>query len=157
MAAIRVVEVAADDPVLRPLIASHMAHAEKWSPETSRHNLDVDEVASEAGLRMWVAFDGDAALGCAALKPFGDMLAEVKSVHVLPAARGRGVARLLMETVTTQARAAKIKTLYLETGSEALPAFDAARRLYEGLGFGYCPPFASYQLDPYSAFMRSDL
>ncbi len=153
MNSIRVVEVATDDPILRPLIASHMAHSEASSPATSRHNLDQDAVMSEQGLRMWVAFDGDVALGCAAMKPLDATKAEVKSVHVLLAARGRGVARAMMDGLVEAAIVSRITTLYLETGPKTLPAYDAARALYERLGFDYCGPFADYCPDPCSAFM----
>lgn len=157
MNALRVVEVATDDPVLRPLISSHMAHSEASSPATSRHNLDQDAIVSEQGLRMWVAFDGDVALGCAAMKPLDANEAEVKSVHVLPAARGRGAARALMEALIEAAIASRITALYLETGPKALPAYDAARALYERLEFAYCGPFAHYRPDPCSAFMYRTL
>lgn len=157
MDGLRLEEVAPDDSVLHPLIASHMAHSEASSPATSRHNLDVDAMAREAGLRAWVVFDGPQALGCAAMKPLQDGGAEVKSVHILTQARGRGLARLLMEHVIAQACATNVTTIYLETGPERLPAYGAARGLYERLGFAYCGPFAHYTLDPNSAFMCCDL
>lgn len=157
MSGLRVVEVAANDPILRPLIASHMAHSEASSPATSRHNLDLDAIVAEPGLRMWVAFEAEAALGCAAMKPLGAGAAEVKSVHVLASARGKGAARAMMDVLIDAARDSDIAALYLETGPKALPAYDAARGLYERLGFSYCGPFATYVPDPHSAFMRRDL
>ena len=45
--------------------------------------------------------------------------------------------------------------LWLETGSRDASA--AARRLYERVGFTYCPPFGSYVEDPESVFMTRHL
>lgn len=157
MTALRIVEVASDDPVLHPLIASHMAHSEASSPATSRHNLDLDAMAREPGLRVWVVFEDARALGCAAMKPLQHHAAEVKSVHILPQARGRGLARTLMVHVLDEARRAGLRAMYLETGPKSLPAYDAARGLYERLGFDYCDPFEGYVADPFSAFMRRNL
>ncbi len=114
-------------------------------------------MAAEPGLRMWLASrDGDP-IGCGAMKPLGDGTAEVKSVHVLEAGRGSGAGRAIMAAIIDAARAAGHTRLYLETGPEALPAYDAARALYERVGFGYCGPFVGYGPDPNSAFMYRDL
>ena len=56
-----------------------------------------------------------------------------------------------LDRILTEARAAGLKHLWLETGST--PAFDPAIRLYEKAGFRYCGPFASYKDDPFSRFM----
>jgi putative acetyltransferase len=45
----------------------------------------------------------------------------------------------------------------LETGSDLLPEYDAARALYEKLGYAYCAPIPGYDADPNSAFMRLEL
>jgi putative acetyltransferase len=153
MTAIRVTEVATNDPILRPLIASHSAHSLSASPPGSCHFLDHDAVVAEPGLRMWVAYEGEEALGCAAMKPLDGGAAEVKSVHVLSQARGRGIARLMMDAVLDAAQISNVTALYLETGSKILAAYDPARALYERLGFDYCDPFGNYSFDPHSTFM----
>ncbi|MEM9124700.1 MAG: GNAT family N-acetyltransferase, partial [Pseudomonadota bacterium] len=38
-----------------------------------------------------------------------------------------------------------------------LPEYDAARKLYEALGYSYCGPIFGYTPDPNSAFMRLTL
>jgi putative acetyltransferase len=45
----------------------------------------------------------------------------------------------------------------LETGSDHLTGFEAARALYERLGYQYCGVLPGYQPDPLSVFMRYDL
>jgi putative acetyltransferase len=78
----------------------------------------------------------------------------VKSVYVAAAARGRGLARKIMQHLESEARSSGVTALVLETGSDLLPDYDAARALYEKLGYDYCGPFQGYTADPNSAFMR---
>jgi len=70
-------------------------------------------------------------------------------------ARGRGLARVLLEHLLQQARGLGYQRLSLETGVE--PVFAAARGLYEKAGFTECPPFEGYTLDPNSVFMTRTL
>lgn len=103
---------------------------------------------------MFGVFDGDEVIGCGGLKPLGAGMAEVKSVHVSETARGRGVARVLMTHLHAHAAQIGVHTLVLETGADHLGEYDAARGLYERLGYAYCGPIPGYAPDPNSAFMR---
>ncbi|TMR30037.1 GNAT family N-acetyltransferase [Nonomuraea zeae] len=75
------------------------------------------------GLRAWIAVEAGAVLGHVALTP--DM--EVTRLFVVPAARGRGLAALLLDAV----RAAVPVPLKLEVSSEGL----AAIAFYERSGW----------------------
>jgi [ribosomal protein S18]-alanine N-acetyltransferase len=57
--------------------------------------------------------------------------AEILSVAVAPAWRGRGVARRLLDVHMRQLASLAIHTLFLEVGEDNTPA----RRLYRGIGF----------------------
>ena len=46
---------------------------------------------------FWVADDGGRVVGCGAVHPLWEDIAEIRTVAVHPAARGRGVGRLLVE------------------------------------------------------------
>jgi len=81
--------------------------------------------------------------------------AEVKSMHVLIEARGRGLSRLMLDHLMAAAKAAGYLRLSLETGSQ--PMFLPAVRLYEKAGFEICQPFEGYSLDPNSIFMTRTL
>ena len=63
--------------------------------------------------------------------PLGPSEAHVRMLGVDPAARGRGVARALMDACATRARRAGRTTLTLHTTSRML----AAQRMYEAMGF----------------------
>jgi len=141
-------------PEIAALLKVHLDHMHATSPPESAHALDLD------GLRVpeitfWTLWDGATLLGCGALKELDSAHGEIKSMHTAAAARGRGVARRLLQHIIETARQRGYRRLSLETGSTA--EFAAAHRLYRGFGFRDCGPFAGYILDPFSAFMTLEL
>lgn len=142
----------ADDLAL--LFARHTAEMHAGSPPESIHmlprtDLDRPEIA------FYVLRDGDEPLAMGALKTIAPGHGEVKSMHVLAEARGRGLSRRLLDHMLAEARAAGLTRLSLETGSQ--DSFALARGLYARAGFAECPPFGSYRPDPNSTFMTRDL
>nr|WP_287011819.1 GNAT family N-acetyltransferase [Brevundimonas sp.] len=75
-----------------------------------------------------------AAVGCCALIRLEDGF-EVSKMTVTPAARGRGLARRLLDACEAAARQTQAKRLYLETNSGLAPAIA----LYESVGFIHLP------------------
>jgi len=150
------IEIQEADPTsnaLRPVVEAHFAHSQQASPAESNHTLDAQSLAGN-GIKFWALYEDGRPLGCGALKALPDRTAEVKSVHIVEQARGRGLARVMMIRLAELARADGVKALVLETGSAHLPGYDAARKLYESLGFSYCGPIIGYEDDPNSVFMR---
>ena len=76
-------------------------------------------------------------------------------MHVLEAARGRGLAKRLVQHVIDESRRRRYARLSLETGS--MDAYIPARTLYASFGFAPCPPFAEYWDDPLSSCMTREL
>ena len=103
------------------------------------------------GIRFFGLWSEDEALGMGAWKRLSATGGELKSMHVLHEARGRGLARALLLHLISDARAAGIAQLWLETGSQ--PGFAPARALYRAHGFEPCAPFADYREDPASVFL----
>lgn len=97
-----------------------------------------------------IAFAGESAAGCVAMRPLRDHAAEMKRLYVRPTYRGTGLGRHLVETVIGAARDAGYANLYLDT----LDTLTAARALYHQLGFvqtapyntGYLPGTCFYML-----------
>ena len=141
---------------LRPVVEDHLAHSQSAGPDDSNHTMGVDGLRG-AGIQFWALFDDERARRGAQLKQLPDGSAEVKSVHIIEAARGRGLARQMMAFLAQTAQAEGVNALVLETGSDLLPAYDSARKLYEKLGYSYCEPIYGYDDDLNSAFMRLDL
>ncbi|MFD3191985.1 GNAT family N-acetyltransferase [Sedimentitalea sp. HM32M-2] len=150
----RVVAVDADDAHVQALLDRHWQLMRQTSPPDSCHVMDARALV-QADAHLLAVFDGDRALGVGAITAISDTEAELKSMHTLAAARGRGVGRTILRALLDQARAAGYRTVSLETG--AGPQFRAARRLYAQEGFEPCPPFGDYRADPFSVYMTRDI
>lgn len=142
------------DPALAAFLQAHLAELAPTAPPESRHALDVGSL-QRPGVRLWVASDGGAVVGTAALAALEPQHEELKSMRTAPQARGRGVASRLLAHVLDDARSRGVDRVSLETGSMAF--FEPARRLYDGTGFTPCGPFGSYAPDPNSVFMTLPL
>jgi putative acetyltransferase len=150
--------ISVDDPRaddVRDLLARHLAFAHETAlkPEDI-YALDVDGLVDPAVTFFSYRADGQV-LGVAALKQIDDQHAEIKSMHTAEEARGKGIARALLDHVMGVARERGYKRLSLETAST--PPFAPARNLYASAGFEPCEPFADYRLDPNSTCMTRAL
>ena len=101
---------------------------------------------------LFLARDGDAAVGCVGLRPFDATRGEIKRMYVVPEARGQGLARALLATVIAEGRAIGYRTLVLDTLSSMTPAIA----LYEAAGFRRTDAYAP---SPYAdvAYFRLEL
>ncbi|MGF1594685.1 MAG: GNAT family N-acetyltransferase [Kiloniellaceae bacterium] len=141
-------------PEIAALLEAHLDLMRSVSPPESVHALDLDALRAPQ-VTFWTVWDGDTLLGCGALKEIDPTHGEIKSMHTAQAARGKGVARRLLQHVVDTARQRGYRRLSLETGSTA--DFAAAQGLYGSFGFEVCGPFADYVLDPFSVFMTLEL
>ncbi|HEU5155729.1 MAG TPA: GNAT family N-acetyltransferase [Streptosporangiaceae bacterium] len=150
-------EISIDDPRaadVRGLLERHLAFAHEHSPPEDVHALDVDALLDPAV--TFYSFRGDGELlGVGALKHLDERHAEVKSMHTAQAARGRGIARAILQHLLAVARERGYVRVSLETGS--MEAFAPARRLYATAGFTTCEPFGDYLPSPNSTFMTLSL
>ncbi len=129
------------------LMARHTADMHADTPPESIHMMDAGELAV-ADVSFYVLRDAGAPVAMGAFKRINPQHAEIKSMHVLSEARGRGLSRRMLDHLVTEARAAGFTRLSLETGIQ--PTFVAARALYAKAGFEECPPFEGYSNDPNS-------
>ncbi|MEO1397392.1 MAG: GNAT family N-acetyltransferase [Pseudomonadota bacterium] len=136
------------------LLQTHLDFCKAASRPENVHALDMD------GLRVpeitfWRAIEDETLLGCVALKELDPTHGEIKSMHTLRAARGRGVGQSLLDYLIVTARSRGYTRLSLETGT--MKEFSAAKRLYERNGFAECPPFANYFESDESVCMTKEL
>lgn len=120
---------------------------------------EVDNLPGEfvtprgAVLLAWV--EGSLA-GCCALRPLDSSdyanAAEMKRLYVRPSFRGMGLGRQLTEAILDVARTAAYSCVLLDT----LDDMEAARALYEDLGFEEIPP---YYHNPYAGahYLKVDI
>jgi putative acetyltransferase len=139
---------------LELLFQRHTADMHADTPPESIHMMDKGALAAP-GIRFFVLRDAGAALAMGAYKRIDATHAEIKSMHVLAEARGRGLSKAMLDHLVTTARADGFTRLSLETGVQ--PTFVAARALYLRAGFEECPPFEGYWDDPNSVFMTKVL
>jgi putative acetyltransferase len=148
---------APDDPAARDvhaLLERHLAFAHEHSPPEDVHALDGAGLGAE-NIAFFSIRDGGELLGIGALKEIDTTHAEIKSMHTAAVARGRGVARAMLDHLLATARERGYQRVSLETGS--MDAFAPARALYASAGFVVCPPFGDYWDSPYSVCMTLEL
>jgi len=114
--------------------------------------LDVDEVRPGRGAFV-VAYDASIPVGCGAVRTIDAGVAEIKRMYVLPAVRGRGIARRMLEVLEDEARAIGIQKLMLETGTRQPEAIA----LYSKPGYSPTGPFGDYPPSPLNAFFEKYL
>ncbi|GGE60942.1 GNAT family N-acetyltransferase [Actibacterium pelagium] len=142
--------VAALDDQVAAILDRHFALMRSQSPEESCHVMEPGALF-DSGADVFVWREEGRVLGIGALKPFAPGHGELKSMHTLSEARGRGIGAAILTRLFEEARAQGLTRLSLETGS--FDAFVPARQLYARFGFVECPPFGDYVEDPLSTFM----
>ncbi len=98
------------------------------------------EYAAPGGQLIVAYVDGKLA-GCGALRPLTDAdyanACEMKRLFVRPGCRGLGLGRILAKALFDEARRAGYSAMLLDT----LDDMEAARELYQSLGFVEIPPY----------------
>jgi drug/metabolite transporter (DMT)-like permease/GNAT superfamily N-acetyltransferase len=116
---------------------------------------EVEHLAIEYGPphgAFLIAEEGRVSLGCVGMRRFSDGVGEVKRLYVVPAARGRGIGRLLAESIVAAGKDLGYTRLLLDT----LPTMVEAQSLYASLGFR---PTTEYRFNPVpgTVFMELEL
>ncbi|MFZ1467708.1 MAG: GNAT family N-acetyltransferase [Paracoccaceae bacterium] len=141
-------------PDLALLFDRHTADMHADTPPESIHMMDRGALAVP-GIRFFVMRDLGNPVAMGAYKQIEPGHAEIKSMHVLTEARGRGLSKAMLAHLLQAATQDGLSRLSLETGIQ--PTFVAARALYERAGFTECGPFTGYGPDPNSVFMSKQL
>ncbi len=142
-----------DDPTaddVRAVLARHLAFAHEVTPPEGVHVLGVEGLV-DPDVAFFSARSDGRVLGVGALKRLDRAHAELKSMHTVEEARGRGVGRALVAHLLAVATDRGYRRVSLETG--VMEAFAPARALYAALGFSPCAPFGEYVSSPTSACM----
>jgi len=155
MTAASALKIAVEDPSqpeIENLLRDAEAHSASLYPAESNHHMPLGALRA-SNVRFLVARDaGGRAVGTGAIALHGGW-AELKAMWVIPEARGRGVSRVMLDTLEAHARGEGVRTLKLETGVEN----HAALGLYTRAGFRRRDPFGDYRADPLSVFMQKNL
>jgi putative acetyltransferase len=95
-----------------------------------------------------LAWAGDRIVGCIAMRKVDLQICEMKRLYVRPEGQGEGLGRKLAERLIIEARAAG----YSEMRLDVLQEFEAARHIYESLGFMPAEPVSQNPI-PGTVFM----
>jgi ribosomal protein S18 acetylase RimI-like enzyme len=110
---------------------------------------------SPSGVLLLALVDGQIA-GCGAMRALADVdyanACEMKRLYVRRAFRGFGLGRLLAQALLDHAAQAGFSCMLLDT----LDDMEAARDLYESLGFEEIPPYYFNPI-PGAHYLRADL
>jgi putative acetyltransferase len=141
-----------DTAEAQALIAELEAELEPLYPRLSPHGYSVEQLLAE-GVAFFVVRVSGVPAGCGGVKFVGRDYGELKRMYVRPPYRGTGLAKLMLDYLTTYTQEHGIELLRLETGIHQ----QAAIGLYERMGFQQIPPFAAYREDPFSRFYEKCL
>ena len=103
-----------------------------------------DELRAPNGAYL-VGYDGGDAVAGGGLRRLDDGVAEIKRMFVRPSARGRGVARALLEALEQTARELGYDRVRLDTGPKQVHGLA----LYRSAGYVDVPP---YNDNPFACF-----
>jgi GNAT superfamily N-acetyltransferase len=92
-----------------------------------------------------VVFDGDVPVAGGGLKRLDDEACEIKRMYVVPEARGRGLAKVLLQGLEDEARRLGYRVARLDTG----PQQPQAQRMYERAGYA---PIGNFNANPFASF-----
>jgi putative acetyltransferase len=147
----RIREASPLDPPVRELIAQLDAFNSALYPAESNHFDPPEALAAARSIFLVVEVDG-VIVGCGAAKHCGGW-AEIKRMFLKPAARGAGLATLMLDRLLDWARDEGLDLARLETGHASEGALD----LYRRAGFREVEAFPPYRPDPLSIFMERGL
>lgn len=130
-----------DDPAVAAIIRAVMPEFGACGRGFAIEDPEVDRMSAtyaQPRSAYWVIESAGVILGGGGIAPLKDgdgETCELQKMYFLPAARGRGLGRRLLETCLERARALGFRRCYLET----LTGMDAAQRLYLAAGFRKIP------------------
>jgi putative acetyltransferase len=143
----------ADQAAFADLNRSWLRQYGLLEPLDERQLQDPEGEILAPGGAIFVARDGAALIGTCAIVPHGPGVMGLAKLAVVPAARGHGIGRRLVEACIEYARLRGVGRLTLESNSQLAPAI----RLYEELGFVHRPVPADIGYLSADVYMELDL
>jgi GNAT superfamily N-acetyltransferase len=149
---LRIETVPSDQPPATDLVDAMVAEvSEMYGPI----NVPGAPTATPADLgppggAFVVVFDDDdggggRAVAAGGLKRLDDEACEIKRMYVVPEARGRGLANVLLAALEDEARRLGYRIARLDTGPEQ----PAAQAMYERAGYA---PIGNFNANPFASF-----
>jgi putative acetyltransferase len=141
----------ADTPEAAALLSARDVESDALYPPEEQFRIPAGE-HSRGDVLFFMLREHGAAIGCGALQ-LHDEYAEMKSVYLTPAARGRGLGLAIVRRLETAARELGYSEVRLETGTRS----PWAVKTYERAGYQHCRRFGAYPENESSVFMMKRL
>ncbi|MDF4025407.1 GNAT family N-acetyltransferase [Luteibacter sp. PPL201] len=138
-------------PDVLPLIEQLHGYLSDLAHPAVPPTVTVDSLQRPHVTFMTARVDGTP-LACGASVGHADYV-ELKYMYVLPACRGMGLGKQMLEALENQVRRSGGRTVKLETAT----ALTESIELYERAGYRRCPPFGDYRANATSIFMEKTL
>ena len=140
-----------DSPEAIALLSARDAELDSLYPPEACFRIPTEDHVSDDVIFL-MARENGVAVACGALQKHSGY-AELKSIFVIPEARGRRLARRIVAALEALARGLGFSDVRLETGDRS----PAAARTYEQSGYVRCDRFGNYPDAPLSVFMAKRL
>lgn len=151
---LRIERAPLEDPAALALMRALDEESQSRYPFDLSKHFRIDPAEFEPGRGIFVlAFAGDDAVGCGAIRMLEAGDAEIKRMYVAPAGRRRGVARAVLTVLEAEARRLGAARMILETGNKQVEALA----LYRGEGFEEIPRYEPYVDAQHSVCMAKRL
>ena len=138
-------------PELRPLIEPSDGYLAELHPTGNIEPVSLAALQRPGVSLLTARVDGEP-VACGACIDEGDYM-EVKRMYVLPACRGLGLGKQLLEAIERHIRRLGGRLVRLEAGTAQAEALE----LYERAGYRRCPPFGEHHANPRSVCMEKAL
>lgn len=149
-----ILHFAVDDPGapdVLPLIQQLDGYLTELYPTANIQPVSLEELRHPNITFLTARVDGTP-VACGACVDHGDYV-EVKRMYVLPACRGLGLGKQLLEALERHIRDRGGHVVRLETGTAQAEALE----LYGRAGYRRCPPFGDHHANPQSICMEKVL
>lgn len=123
--------------------------------EIQKYDNEIENPEEKYGLpkgRLYVAYFENKVAGCIALRPLNDTQCEMKRLYVKPQFRNKGIAKILVEKIISDAKEIGYNSMLLDT----LPFLTAATNMYKKMGFYEFECYNDSPLDN-TIYMKLDL
>lgn len=141
----------AASPAAQNLMAALDDDIMRRYPGEPTNGIDAADFEAAGGVFV-VCYVDDLPAACGAIRPF-EGSAEIKRMYVVPALRGRGLARAMLAFLEAEAARRGYKRAILETGRE----MPEPLALYRSEGWREIPVFGQYIGDPKSICFEKPL
>ena len=123
--------------------------------EIQKYDDEIEHLEDKYGFprgRLYIAYYENQVAGCIALRELNDTQCEMKRLYVRPKFRNRGIAKILVEKIISDAKEIGYCSMLLDT----LPFLQTAIKMYKEMGFYEIECYNNSPMDN-SIYLRLDL